>query len=69
LLTDKVNALILDDPKDAAVLTQLLQSILDNSTLREKLSAESLKFADNYTWARIAQEQEQIYLKTTNFAV
>jgi glycosyltransferase involved in cell wall biosynthesis len=69
LLTNKVNALMLDDPKDAVVLTQLLQSIYDNSTLREKLSAESLKFAGNYTWARIAQEQEQIYLKTTNFAV
>jgi glycosyltransferase involved in cell wall biosynthesis len=63
LLTDKVNALILDDPKDAAVLTQLLQSIFDTAALREKLSLEALKFANDFTWEQIAREQETIYLE------
>jgi UDP-glucose:(heptosyl)LPS alpha-1,3-glucosyltransferase len=68
LLTDQVNALILQNPKDALILTQQLQGILDDAVLREKLSAESIKFADNYSWVRIAQEQEQIYFKIANLA-
>jgi glycosyltransferase involved in cell wall biosynthesis len=63
LLTDQVNALLVENPKDVTLLTQLLLSILRDAELKEKLSAEALKFADNYTWTRIAQEQEQIYLK------
>ena len=63
LLTDQVNTLILENPKDAILLTQLLLSILSDVELREKLGTQALKFADNYTWTRIAQEQEQIYLK------
>jgi glycosyltransferase involved in cell wall biosynthesis len=63
LLTDEVNTLILDNPLDAALLTQQLQRILDNTQLRENLSVKALKFADHYAWQRIAHEQEQIYLK------
>jgi UDP-glucose:(heptosyl)LPS alpha-1,3-glucosyltransferase len=63
LLTDQVNALILENPKDITLLTQLLLSIMSDAELREKLGTQALKFADHYTWTRIAQEQEQIYLK------
>ena len=55
LLTNGVNALILDEPKDIAVLTQRLQRIVDSAELREKLGAEALKFADGYAWSQIAQ--------------
>jgi glycosyltransferase involved in cell wall biosynthesis len=66
LLTDKLNALILDEPKDAAALAQLLQTIVNNAELSSKLSAEALKFADGFAWATKAQEQEKIYLKITS---
>jgi glycosyltransferase involved in cell wall biosynthesis len=66
LLTNQLNALILDEPKNAKALSQLLQSIVDNAELRGKLSAEALKFAGGFAWAQIAQEQEQIYLKITS---
>ena len=66
LLTNQLNALILDEPKNAKALSQLLQSIVDNAELRGKLSAEALKFADGFVWAQIAREQEQIYLKITS---
>jgi glycosyltransferase involved in cell wall biosynthesis len=36
---------------------------MSDAELREKLGTQALKFADHYTWTRIAQEQEQIYLK------
>jgi glycosyltransferase involved in cell wall biosynthesis len=61
LLTNGVNALILDEPKDSAALTALLQRIVDSAELREKLGAEALKFADGYAWSQIAQEQEFVY--------
>lgn len=38
LLTDQLNALILDEPKNATALSQLLQSIVDNAALRARLS-------------------------------
>jgi glycosyltransferase involved in cell wall biosynthesis len=63
LLTDGLNALILDEPKDVAGLTAQLQRILENAELREKLSAEALKFADGFAWEKIAQEQELVYFK------
>jgi glycosyltransferase involved in cell wall biosynthesis len=66
LLTDQLNALILDEPKNATALSQLLLSILDNAVLRARLSDEALKFADGFAWAKKAQEQEQIYLQITS---
>jgi glycosyltransferase involved in cell wall biosynthesis len=66
LLTHGLNALILDEPKDAAALAQLLQRIVNSAELRGKLSTEALKFADCFTWTQIAREQEQIYLKITS---
>lgn len=68
LLTNQVNALILENPKDAILLGELLLSIVCDVEIREKLSTEALEFAENYTWTRIAQEQEQIYLKVAHSA-
>jgi glycosyltransferase involved in cell wall biosynthesis len=66
LLTNGLNALILDEPKNATALSQLLLSIVDNAILSSRLSDESLKFADGFAWAMKAQEQEQIYLQITS---
>lgn len=66
LLTNQLNALILDEPKSATALSQLLQSIVDNAELRRKLSEEALKFADGFAWTQVAREQEQIYLNITS---
>lgn len=66
LLTDGLNALILDEPKNASALSQVLLSIVDNAELRGKLSAEALTFVDGFAWAQIAREQEQIYMNITS---
>ena len=66
LLTDRLNALILDEPKDAKALAQSLLSIVNNAELRTRLNGEGLKFADGFSWATKAQEQEQIYLQITS---
>ncbi len=66
LLTNQLNALILDEPQNATALSQLLQSIVDNADLRGKLSTEALKFADGFAWTTKAREQEKIYLQITS---
>jgi UDP-glucose:(heptosyl)LPS alpha-1,3-glucosyltransferase len=66
LLTNQLNALILDEPKNATALSQLLLSIVDNAELRTLLSDEAFKFTDDFAWATKAREQEQIYLKITS---
>lgn len=63
LLTDGQNALILDDPKDAAALAVLLRSILNDADLRTNLSRQALAFADGYAWEEIARQQEAMYLE------
>lgn len=63
LLTDGQNALMLDDPKDAAALAVLLRRILEDADLRTHLSRQALKFADGYAWEAIAQQQEALYLE------
>ena len=63
LLTDGQNALILDDPKDAAALAALLRSILNDADLRTNLSRQALAFADGYAWEEIARQQEAMYLE------
>jgi glycosyltransferase involved in cell wall biosynthesis len=66
LLTNQLNALVLDEPQNATALSQLLKSILDNAELRARMSDEALKFADGFAWATKAREQEQIYLQITS---
>jgi UDP-glucose:(heptosyl)LPS alpha-1,3-glucosyltransferase len=62
LLTDGQNALILDDPKDAAALAALVRRILDDADLRTRLSSQALEFAEGYAWDAIARQQEAMYL-------
>lgn len=62
LLTDGQNALMLEDPKDAAALAALLRRILDDTDLRANLSRQALAFADGYAWEAIARQQEAMYL-------
>lgn len=69
LLTDGLNALILDEPKNPSTLSQLLKSIVDNTELNGKLSTEALKFADGFAWDQIAREQEQVYAEVIKKAV
>ena len=69
LLTDGLNALILDEPKNPSTLSQLLKSIVDNAELNGKLSTEALKFADGFAWDQIAREQEQVYAEVIKKAV
>jgi UDP-glucose:(heptosyl)LPS alpha-1,3-glucosyltransferase len=69
LLTNGLNALILDEPKNETTLSQLLLSIVNNAELRGRLGTEALKFADGFAWEQIARQQEQIYLRITSMTL
>jgi UDP-glucose:(heptosyl)LPS alpha-1,3-glucosyltransferase len=69
LLTDGLNALILDKPKNPSTLSQLLKSIVDSAELNGKLSTEALKFVEGFAWDQIAREQEQVYAEVIKKAV
>lgn len=44
-------------------LAQAMKQLLDDSTLRQNLGKAGRKWADQFTWDRIAAEQERVYLK------
>jgi glycosyltransferase involved in cell wall biosynthesis len=64
LLTDGVNALVLDDPSNLVLLAEKIELILKSESLRLNLGAAAIEFAKQHLWSRIAQKQEQIYRLT-----
>jgi glycosyltransferase involved in cell wall biosynthesis len=65
LLSDKLNALVLDNPLDAAALRQLLSHVLDNQDIAKALAEEGKLFALEHSWQRVGQEYEALYLRIT----
>ena len=64
LLDDGVNALLLDDPRNVAVLAGQLARLLQDAPLRERLGQAAVDFARLHQWERIALEQEALYQTT-----
>ncbi len=61
LLTHEGNALVLEDPLDAAALGAALDRVRDSAALRHQLSQVALAFAAHHQWAALARRQERIY--------
>lgn len=62
LLAHGVNAMVLDDPRDAAHLSRVLAQILAEPALRAKLAQGAIDFARHYQWRDLALRQEELYL-------
>jgi UDP-glucose:(heptosyl)LPS alpha-1,3-glucosyltransferase len=54
LITHGVDGFILDDPTDVSALSQLLQSVLANETLRTRCAQAAVATAAKWTWDRNA---------------
>lgn len=52
---------ILVPPQDEEALSQAMQSILNDTTLREQLSIKGLQRAADFTWQHTAQETLKVY--------
>lgn len=61
LLQHGVNAMILDDPRDANHLAQVLEQVLGQQALKERLVHGATDFAAHYQWREIALRQEAMY--------
>ena len=61
LLTDGLNALILQNPTDSKALAQLLKDVLGLPELADQLSRRGTDFAESHLWTKVAQLQEDIY--------
>lgn len=61
LLTDGVNALILDDPKDEKKLLLALSKVLQDDHLRKRLGEAAVAFSRSHQWPAIALQQEALY--------
>jgi glycosyltransferase involved in cell wall biosynthesis len=61
LLSHGEEALLLDDPQDAAKLAGTVQQVLGDEVLRQQLGSQARAFASRYQWPEIARQQEAVY--------
>ena len=61
LLEHERNALVLEEPTDAAALARALDRLFKDQALCQVLSAAALTFAARYLWSEIAEQQQTIY--------
>jgi UDP-glucose:(heptosyl)LPS alpha-1,3-glucosyltransferase len=54
-------ALLLQDPRDAPALAELLRSVLDQPELAGQLRQHGLEFAQAHTWESAAQQYDALY--------
>ncbi len=64
LLTHGLNALILDEPRNAQLLARALSQIVSDAALRQQLGAQARVFASQHQWPEIARQQEAIYFSS-----
>ena len=64
LLTDGDDAMLLSDPRDAAMLRSVLMRLLDDRALRIRLAQRGLAFAQKHTWAVSASACEQCCIRS-----
>ena len=62
LLAHGVNAWILDDPTDASGLQAVLNGVLVQPGVRDRMGPLAKEFAARYQWSHLALAQEQVYL-------
>lgn len=68
LLSHGADALLLDNPQDAAHLAATLEQVLGDEALRQQLGAQARAFASRYQWPAIARQQEAVYLASRTLA-
>ena len=69
LLENELNALILEDPRQAAALGNALDRILNHPDRASSMGRNARAFAEKFEWYNIAAQQETLYQKITNTRV
>ena len=63
LLHPGVNAVLLDDPRDASALASAILQVLDDPDFAARLAKEAMIFAKHYQWRELAVVQESLYFR------
>jgi glycosyltransferase involved in cell wall biosynthesis len=63
LLTDEVDALILEQPQDVDVVRSAILRVLNDAVLAKKLSQAGKVFAHQHSWQLAAQAYDRLYAK------
>ena len=63
LLQAGINAIILDDPRDASALATAILEVLDCPDFAARLAKEAVAFARHYQWRELAVVQESLYFR------
>jgi glycosyltransferase involved in cell wall biosynthesis len=61
IVTDGVDALVLDDPTDARKLAALIRSLYEDVPLRERLGEKATATAAQYTWENSARQLDAAF--------
>jgi glycosyltransferase involved in cell wall biosynthesis len=61
LITDGVDGLILEDPRDAAGLAKLISRLSTDPVLCQRLGENARKTAGQYTWDRNAEQLRALF--------
>ena len=61
--THKENAYLLNDPYSSEELQQALTLLLSDEALKKQLCSAGRALAANFSWERIAQQVESIYVE------
>lgn len=65
-ITDGVEALLLQDPRDAERLAELIGLVLEDSTLAKNLTLNGQRFAEKHSWEMAALQYEALYRKAAS---
>ncbi len=66
LLENDLNALILDDPRDADGLGRALNLVLTDPAVSARLGRAATTFVEKFEWGGIAAQQEKLYYAAAN---
>jgi glycosyltransferase involved in cell wall biosynthesis len=61
IVTNNVDSMILDDPKDATKLANMIRRLYDDQTFRDGLGIKAAATAREYTWERNGRELSAIF--------
>jgi glycosyltransferase involved in cell wall biosynthesis len=61
LLSGGLNALLLDDPRDASALSRAVGLLCEDEGMRQAMGTQARAFASGYRWEDIARQQESLY--------
>jgi hypothetical protein len=66
LLQDRVQALLLEDPRNPGTLAHAINDFAESPTLVESLSQAGVAFAKKHLWSEVGVQHEKVFHELLN---